>query len=847
MTQIFNSTSVHPRGAMVCTTTSAWGRMRRLSASLAVRVLLVFAVATLVPLGVAVLHIRDDVERAEERAYQDAQSVALVAAAALDADVRDARRAADAISRLPAFWDGTPADRDGILRALASSMPGHAGLVYVTDDLRRDGGSDPGGGADRIGRADVEEAATTGRATFAHAAVIGGATDGMILPVIFPVREQAACGRRGFLAALLSAEAMTSKWSDAQLPPGSTLLLIDMQQSRILLGTGDLAGRTNVDVTDNQIGLIRRGVSAFRLVPPHDGVERLRSWSPVADSPWVVAADIPSQAVFGPSHADAARLLGVVLAVAALAFLALFGLWWTLQSRLRALGAAAAHWSRHDWAHRTGVQAHDELGTLAETFDSMADRLGELSVQVEDQLAQLSHQAFYDRLTDLPNRALLKDRLGVAAARAVRRRGHVAVLFLDLDGFKLVNDSLGHDAGDALLVALAERLRRHVRPEDTVARLGGDEFVVLVEEVADESEALAIAERLLDRLAPRYRIDGHDLFAMGSVGVALSRPGADDPDGLLRDADVAMYHAKSRGKGRCAIFEPGMNAHAEERLALETDLRGALDRGEMRVAYQPIVRLESGRIIEVEALLRWDHPTRGPISPAQFIPIAEETGVIVPLGTWVLGVAARQAVAWRAAHPRVPVTMSVNLSARQLQHPALVADVRRIIRDTGLEPKRLKLEVTESAVMHDVDAAVAILELLKTLGIQLAIDDFGTGYSSLAQLRRLPVDVLKIDRAFVNRLEHGPADVAIVRSIMDLAASLDLSVTSEGIETVEQADRLRTLGCTQGQGFLYAHAVSPETIDALLDVVPPVLPDPKTNHRADPQDGSRHVVAIPVR
>ncbi|MCC7370767.1 MAG: EAL domain-containing protein [Chloroflexi bacterium] len=471
-------------------------------------------------------------------------------------------------------------------------------------------------------------------------------------------------------------------------------------------------------------------------------------------------------------------------------------------------------------------------------FNIVGRSINRLASQVDEQLKELTRRAFYDRLTDLPNRALLKDRLRLAMMRSKRRQGHVAVMFLDLDNFKIVNDSLGHDVGDALLVALADRLRLSVRPEDTVARLGGDEFVVLVEEVADADEARVIADRLLEQLTQPYQLDGHTLFAAGSIGIALSSLEATTADDLMRNADVAMYHAKSAGKGRCAVFAPEMNEYAMQRLALETDLRGAHERGEMRVVYQPIVRLETGQVIEVEALLRWDHPTRGEISPTQFISIAEEAGLIVPLGAWVLREAARCGKAWQDACPDSPIVLGVNLSARQFQQPSLVDDIARIIAETGLDPHLLKLEITESVMMHDVDAAVQVLNQLKALGIQLAIDDFGTGYSSLAQLRRLPVDILKIDREFVSRLEKDPEDEAIVRSIISLAGSLNLQVTGEGIETAAQAGHLRELGCAQGQGYFYARPMRAEEFRRILAARTPVLP---------PSAGAANGAATPTK
>jgi signal transduction histidine kinase/DNA-binding response OmpR family regulator len=353
-------------------------RLRSLMASLAARVLLVFVLATLAPLVVTLLQTRNDVDLAEQRAYQNTNAVAQMAAAALSADIRDARKAADTIARLPSFWDGTSTDRDGILSALAASMPGYAGLIYLTDDLRQDGESRPQGVSARatlFEHAAAREAVATGRVSFTHETLIGGEAGQRILPIVFPVQEQAATGRRGYLGALMSFDSLASEWAESYLPPEGTLLLLDVQAGRILLGTGDLANKLNVDAPPDTIRRIRQGESTFRLVPPHDGVERLRAWTHLSDTPWVVAADIPSHVVFGPIYADGSRRMNVALTVAGLAGLALLVLWRELLSRLRTLRAAAGHWTRRNWSHRTDLRTSDELGTLATSFDGMADQL----------------------------------------------------------------------------------------------------------------------------------------------------------------------------------------------------------------------------------------------------------------------------------------------------------------------------------------------------------------------------------------------------------------------------------------------------------------------------------------
>ena len=434
---------------------------------------------------------------------------------------------------------------------------------------------------------------------------------------------------------------------------------------------------------------------------------------------------------------------------------------------------------------------------------------------------QLTERAFYDPLTSLPNRLLFQDRLQQALVRAHRRGTRPGLVFLDLDNFKLINDSLGHHVGDELLVQVAGRLQSCLRAEDTVARLGGDEFVIVLQDLTVEADALPIAETIVHQFARPFTLDGRDITITISMGIALGdllgEPGTEAADRLLRNADVAMYRAKGSGRARYVAFEASMHTDTLKRLELEADLRHAIENDELRVYYQPIVHLAPGGFGEVEALVRWRHPTRGLMAPIEFISVAEETGLIVPLGQWVLEQACRQVAAWHVAFPsNPPLTLSVNLSPRQFQLPGLVDDIARTLRETGFPATCLKLEITEGVVMRDTDATIEKLWQIRKLGIKIAIDDFGTGYSSLSYLKRLPLDVLKIDRSFVSNLGQDQEDRAIVRAIISLAKSLDLAVTGEGIETPEQAAILGNMGCDLGQGYYYGRPVDGAATSRLL-------------------------------
>lgn len=440
-----------------------------------------------------------------------------------------------------------------------------------------------------------------------------------------------------------------------------------------------------------------------------------------------------------------------------------------------------------------------------------------ISKALEENKEHFRHAAFHDALTGLPNRPLLLDHLKLAIERSKMQQDHLfAVLFIDLDRFKNINDSLGHNTGDQLLVALSSRLGACLRPSDTIARLGGDEFAILLDGLEDWSVATGVAERIQEELLKPFSLNGHEVYTTASIGIRLSIDGREDAEDMLRDADTAMYRAKDTGKARHELFHSAMHTRAVALLKLENDLRRAIERQEFCVHYQPIVALGTEMLSGFEALVRWNHPERGLIQPDEFIPLAEETGLITEIGACVLREACMQLRTWQSAIGRDSLTMSINLSGKQLTQTDLIHQIQSILTESEVNPNYLRLEITESAVMENAELARNTLLQLRKLGVQLSIDDFGTGYSSLSYLHRFPVNNLKIDRSFIGRMAAGDENSEIVKTICTLASNLGMEVVAEGVETREQLDLLRSLECEHGQGFYFSRPVSADDATAMV-------------------------------
>ncbi len=603
------------------------------------------------------------------------------------------------------------------------------------------------------------------------------------------------------------------------------VVLAGFRQTVLVHERGRLLDGSRLAQNDLEVALLRRAQADSRYQVL---VERV---------PAAVYIDVADAAVSdGGRLAYMSPQIEAILGYPPAAFIADPELWPSLihpADRTLAMAAYADHWAterplRIDYrmiaADETIVWVHDEAYTMHEdSVDGVRVSQGLLVDTTEQKRleAQLLHDTLHDPLTGLANRVLFREHAERALARSRRRRSSVALLFLDLDDFKVINDSLGHRAGDRLLIEVARRLTATLRTEDVAARQGGDEFTVLVERVTGIAEAEALAERLATELGRPIELEGRRLVVRASIGIALASGGDTGADDLLAHADAAMYAAKTGGKARHAVFDPSMRLQAQSRLELEAALRAAIENEEFDVHYQPIVALPSLRIVGFEALVRWRHPARGLIAPDEFIPLAEATGLIVPLGRLVTIEACRQVRAWRLSGPgREDLTISVNVSPRQAVEPGFAAQVKEILAAAHLEPAALVLEITESLTLHESATSDGSLRQLRDLGVQLAIDDFGTGFSALEYFKRFTVQGLKIDRSFIDGLGRSREDTAIVTATLAFASALDLGVTAEGVETQDQLDRLTALGCQQAQGYLFSRPVPADAIPELLDRSP---------------------------
>lgn len=549
-----------------------------------------------------------------------------------------------------------------------------------------------------------------------------------------------------------------------------------------------------------------------------DGRQRLYTYAPLFDTPGggrvYIAIGVPRDIVLSELRQVLARTLGgLTLAILLMLAIAWYAGHVFLMRPVKALIDAAHRLGKGELGARTDLSnVGGELGELARTFDEMAESLQAREERARRAEGAVEHLAYHDALTGLPNRPLLLDRLKQAVIEAARRRRHVAVVCLDMDRFKDVNDSLGHAVGDSLLRAVAERLAQCVRPGDTLARLGDDEFGIVFTDIAKLNDIGLVQQKFKQCIASVFHVDGHDLFVTVSAGISVFPVDGEDPDRLVRNAEAAMYQMVERGGNGLRYYSAEMSAKTAERLRIETGLHQALEgtKGEFLLHYQPQVSLKNGAVMGVEALLRWRHPEFGLVSPATFIPVAEETGQIAAIGEWALRTACAQAMAWHKLG--LSMRMSVNLSARQFLDPALVETVKRVLAETKLDPRLLELEVTESILIRRGEGVGDALRALKATGLSLAIDDFGTGYSSLGYLKHLPIDRLKIDQSFVHDVATDKDDTTIVVTVIALAHGLGMKVIAEGVETTKQLAFLREHGCDEVQGFLLGRPAPAEEI-----------------------------------
>ncbi|MBV8160054.1 MAG: EAL domain-containing protein [Acidimicrobiia bacterium] len=774
-----------------------WKRRSR-RASVAVYLIGTFGVCIAALAALVAVTTASSFRRERDRATTELRAAAQVNADSASATVPEMLGFVGDLAKNPALASLDPAQCQASLGTLASVLSSPAEQGHI--ELYRPDGSlvctlaSPGSHTERI-----TKGAWFDKVLATNSSVDGGTgidplTGQPSFTIALPV---AATGNRTGVMAVSMATGSTPLQRPAGAAAQTVLVELDPSGS-IVLATSD-----NAPV---RVGPVKSwpaaGTSGTRSLTDADGVSRIYT-EVTATNGWHVLAGIPTSAAQAPARAELQRNLlfggAIVALVAGLGFLLGRRLARPVRRLRQTIEAAKA-----DNTVTASLEGPAEIAAVAEAFnETIAER--------RDLESQLSHQALHDPLTGLANRALLDDRLRVALARRRHADAGLAVMFFDVDRFKVINDSHGHDRGDVVLVGVARRLEQALRSGDTLARFGGDEFVVLAEEVASEREAFELASRLQEAICRPLTLDsGETAHVTATVGIAIADVGSTAGE-LLRDADAAMYRGKERGRARAEIFDEELGARARKRAETEAALRAGLARGEFVVHYQPEVDVQTGQMTGVEALARWNRPHHGMVSPGEFIPVAEETGLILDLGDLVLEQACRQAVAWRL--DGLDLTMSVNLSPRQLTDPDLPKRISAILARTGAPPHRLVLEMTESGLVENDPRTMAVLQSLKGMGVRLALDDFGTGYASLSYLRHFPVDVVKVDRSFVSDL--GTGEGAIVAAVLAMGRGLGLTTVAEGVEEPEQLAALEEMGCALAQGFYLAKPQAPEVIPTL--------------------------------
>ena len=636
---------------------------------------------------------------------------------------------------------------------------------------------------------------------------VGPITGKWVSVLVLPLHD-AQGSIKGLLALPIDLVNFTPLARDARLPKGTQIGIVD-SAGTVIARSGDperWVGKNVRGIPIIDIMITRKNGQAESVGVDH--VARLFGFTQIPGTDWIAGAGIPRDTVSAGISGYAARNAGIgltmALAVAALAYL--FSR--RIERPIRAISDAAKAIAQGELHTRVAINGPEEIADVADQFNAMLDIR-------EEAVERISYLAQYDVLTSLPNRNLFRDRLEQAMGRAQRNETLVALMFLDLDRFKEINDTLGHPVGDRVLQKVAERLRHFLREVDTIARLGGDEFTVVLEGVHDVPQIIAAAQKIRDALAQPLLVGDREIFVSASIGISIYPFDVEEIDELLKNADIAMYQAKQSGGDAYHFFEAEMNTHSSERLELEGRLRRALARNQFTLHYQPQVNIASGRIIGAEALLRWHDEELGTIAPARFISLAETTGLIVPIGDWVLHTACAQNKAWQDAGC-TPIPVAVNLSPRQFRQANLLETITQALRETGLNPTFLELEITESTIMHQAEKAVGILESLHAMGVRLSVDDFGTGYSSLSYLKRFPVHKLKIDQSFVRDINLDPDDAAIVTAVIAMARSLNVLTIAEGVETEGQLAFLDALQCGEYQGDYFAKPMPADEFLALL-------------------------------